>query len=115
MPPKPAREWVARYTRTRGRDRGGGNKRSTWRHGVHGEANPLQIGRASRRCRQKIKVHSNPQVIYGVPDFRARVRPAPMNSIDSVFVETAPRERGASRVSGNLSMTNSRAGYRIRD
>lgn len=62
------------------------NKNSTLRHG---KVNPPQKGRRHWCCRQKIKVHSSPKVIYGVLDFRARVCPALMNSIDSIFLATA--------------------------
>lgn len=65
------------------------NKNSTWRHG---EVNPLQMGEGSHSATgQKIKVHSNPEVMYGVLDFRARVCPALMNCIDSIFSEIALR------------------------
>lgn len=67
------------------------NKSSTWRHG---ESVANRRGGRAGAAGKKIKVHSNPEVIYGVLDFRARVRPALMNTIDSILLETARKGRG---------------------
>lgn len=83
--------------------RGIGNKKTRKRRAIKVllgvMANPLQIGEGGRAgaAGKKIKVHSNPEVIYGVLDFRARVRPALMNTIDSILLETARKDRRAGR------------------